>query len=652
MPIPTNVKHRAPEPRNLGDQVAGHGFAPKGWQAPAPDYAYKSNLQPVSASPEFKRIAALPERAVIRPGTPDSEALEYLMREWFGRDNPACQCKSMGRECITSLRSVQAWALFELRARGGLLGAIGVGFGKSGLDLLAPLAVPDCKVAVLLVPPGLVSQLIREYELFRQHWRVPSLISHAKSSHYNARVQGAPVLHIFPYSMLSRPDATNWLTNVRPDLIIADEAHRVRHPDTATTARVLRYFAENPACRFASWTGSLTDSSLHDYGHLAALALRAASPLPRDHETLDEWASAISTEKRDDEMRPPGVLMKFCEPGDHVREGFRRRLQATVGVVTTVDASVDVHMTIATRDPGDVPPVIRQMLVDLRNSWCRPDGEELIDALAVSRCARELACGLFYRWKFPRGEPVELIQEWLLIRAAWNKSVRAKLLQRLEHLDSPNLCQLAAMRAHGDLPTIHGKPEWRAEFWPAWRDIKDKVKPETEAIRVDDYLVQDAAKWASDNKGVVWYEVSDFGQWVAEVSGMPRHGGGPGAPAALAQERGDRSILCSIKSHGTGRDGLQRIFHRQLVAQPPSSASLFEQLLGRLHRQGQTNAVDTWFYKHTPELEAYVGQALRRARYVQATLGGQQKIITYGMETETNDRAADKADMNAALLDF
>lgn len=641
MPIPTNVKPRAMQARNLAERVAQHGFAPKGWQAPAPDTSYHGTLQPVSYSQEYRRIAALPERAPIRPGTPDSEALEYLMREWFGRENPACQCKSMGRDCILSLRSVQAWSLYELRSVGGLLGGIGVGHGKSIMDLLAPLAVPDCKVAVLLVPPGLVSQLIKEYELLRQHWHVPSLISHAKGIPYRSRVQDAPTLHILPYSMLSRAESTNWFSNVKPDLIIADESHRLRHPDTATTSRVLRYFDTNPACRFACWTGSLTDSSLHDYGHLAALALRKFSPLPRDRETLDEWASAISTEKRDDEMRPPGALLNFCEPGDHVREGFSRRLQMTVGVVTTVDASVDVPMTIATRSPGKIPQVIADMLADLRDSWQRPDGEELIDALAVSRCARELACGLFYRWKFPRGEPVELIQKWLLIRALWNKSVRRELMMRREHMDSPNLCQLAAMRAHGDLPRVKDKPEWPCEFWPAWRDIKDQVKPETEAIRVDDYLVQDAAKWSREHTGVVWYDVSDFGIWAAEVSGMPRHGGGPQAPAELAKERGDRSILCSIKAHGTGRDGLQRIFSHQLIAQPPSSASLFEQCLGRLHRQGQTDHVHTWFYRHTDELNACVDQALRRAAYVQATTKNQQKILTYGMADERDQRDRD-----------
>lgn len=637
MPIPTHITMRAVPARTLEETVAKPGFAPRGWQATAPDVSYKTNLQPVSRSEEFVRVSQLLERKMYGTNSPEAEALTFLMREWFGRDNPACQCARLDRECILNFRAVQAWALYELRIKGGLLGAIGVGHGKTFLDIQAPLAVPNCKVAVLLVPPGLVTQLVREYELLRQHWQVPSLISHAKGVTYNARVAGAPVLHIFPYSMLARPDATNWLSNVRPDLIIADEAHKLRHPDTATTARVLRYFNENPECRFAAWTGSLTDSSLHDYGHLAALALREGSPLPRKREVLEEWSSALSAEKRDQELRPPGALLEFCEPGDHVRDGYRRRFQTTLGVVSTQDASVDVPMRIGTRDPGPVPAVIEDMLGDLRETWQRPDGEEFIDALSVSRCARELACGLYYRWKFPRGEPVHLIQEWLEIRAAWNKSVRYKLMSREEHLDSPNLCQLAAMRACGDLPRVDDKPVWPNPLWPRWRDIKDKVKPETEAVRVNDYLVQDAARWSREHLGVVWYDVGDFGRWVAEVSGMPRHGGGPNAPAELAKERGNRSILCSIKAHGTGRDGLQRLFHRQLVAQPPSSAALWEQLLGRLHRQGQANTVETFFYQHTDELAAFVDQALRRAKYVFATQGGQQKLIAYAGRSVNDD---------------
>jgi hypothetical protein len=581
-------------------------------------------------SDDYKRIRALAERVPYTAQSPEGEALVQLARERFGRAVPICDCRTRNRDCIMNLRFIQAWALYEIGLKRGLLGAVGVGHGKTLMDLLAPLALPGCQRAVLLVPPGLVGQLIAEYELLRQHWKVPSLISHAKQK-YNARVAGAPALHIFPYSLLSRHEASGWLTDVKPDLIIADEVHKLRSPDTATTARVLRYFSENPACRFIGWTGSLTDSSLHDYSHLAALALRHQSPLPLDPQVISEWATAISTDK-DMAPRPPGVLLELCEPGEHVRDGFRRRLRYTEGFVSTQDASVDVDMEIHQRIIPAIPETIRGLLADLRNTWARPDGEELTDALAVFRCARELACGMYYRWRFPRGEPVHVIMEWLKRRKTWNSFVRDALFAKREHLDSPYLVQLACMRHDGDLPRVAGKPTITSHgYWQAWKEIRDEVKPESEAVRVDDFLVRDASEWAHANKGIVWYDISDFGSWLADVSGLPRFGGGVHAPRELLKERGDRSILCSIKAHGTGRDGLQRLFNQQLVAQPPGSSDLWEQLLGRLHRQGQDRDVFTFFYRHTSEMASFVDQALARAAYVQATLGNQQKIIKYKM---------------------
>ena len=105
------------------------------------------------------------------------------------------------------------------------------------------------------------------------------------------------------------------------------------------------------------------------------------------------------------------------------------------------------------------------------------------------------------------------------------------------------------------------------------------------------------------------------------------HGGGSGAGVRIAAERGDRSIVASIRSHGTGRDGLQRLFCDQLVVQPPSSSSAWEQLLGRLHRIGQeAEIVRASFYRHTVEMAAAVDQAMSRALYVESTIGASQKI--------------------------
>jgi hypothetical protein len=101
------------------------------------------------------------------------------------------------------------------------------------------------------------------------------------------------------------------------------------------------------------------------------------------------------------------------------------------------------------------------------------------------------------------------------------------------------------------------------------------------------------------------------------------------AESRLRAEKGDRSIVASIKAHGTGRDGLQYIFSKNLVANPPSSGATWEQLLGRTHRVGQrSDEVEVWTYRHTPELRECLDDAIGQARYIHATLGLEQKLLT------------------------
>ncbi len=563
-----------------------------------------------------------------------------MMTERYRRERTdPCRCRTkLNRECITTLRLTQAWALYEIGIGSGLLGPIGVGHGKTILDLLAPLALRNCRTAVLLVPPGLVTQLIAEYLLISEHFRVPSLWCHG--SDYKAIVEGAPVLHVFPYSRLCKASATTWLESMLPDAIIADEVHKLRHADTATTSRVLRYFGAHPETRFCGWSGSITDSSIRDYGHLAALALRFSSPLPLDPEVLEEWSRAIDPS---DVPAPMGALEALCEQGESLHAGFHRRLVETPGVITTSEPAVDCDLTIRERSAPPIPDVVAEALDTLRAEWIRPDGEELVEAIEVARCAWQLACGFYYRWIFPpiNGVPqrARVIEDWFKARKAWRRELRSFVAARKPHLDSPELCENAAARAWQ--PGIEMRPDevtwrksdglplWRSHTYPAWRAIKDKVKHETETVRLHPFLAEDACAWAADNRGVVWYDKRAFGEWVAELSGLPRHGGGPGAGPRIMAEKGNRSIIASIKSHGTGRDGLQRLFRTQLVANPPPSATDWEQLLGRLHRVGQNaSSVEAWFYRHTPELRAHVDQALRRAVYVQGTLGSAQKLRT------------------------
>jgi hypothetical protein len=413
------------------------------------------------------------------------------------------------------------------------------------------------------------------------------------------------------------------LREMSPEFVIADECHLLKNIDTARTSRFMGLFEAKPSIMFAGWTGSLTESSIEDYMHLATIALRHLAPVPRSRVIAAEWAGALSPS---DNVADPGVLLEFCQPGQNVRQGYHDRFSQSLGVITTTTPSVDVPLIITTRAAPTIPPMIGDMLAQVRGSWVRPDGEELIDALSMQRCCRELACGIYYRWIFPRGEPAHLIRLWLELRAKWNKELRTKLFDRVEHLDSPKLCTTAAQRHFGELSNPRGLPEWAASHYQAWAEIKDLVKPETQAVRVDPYLVDDAASWGHTHTGIIWYAIDDFGSWLSSVSGLPKHGGGKDAPAALKAEQGDRSIIASIKSHGTGRNGLQYIFDRQLVAQPPSSNKEWEQLLGRLHRHGQTQQVTTEFYRHTRELQKHIDSALQQALYVQDTMGSAQKL--------------------------
>lgn len=625
--------------------VAPINCAPQAWQSRTPDDAW-SFKPPVGRSPDLDRIVAVPRRPPVEATSMRAAALVKMINARYALPpNPGCRCKSdYQRECITSLRLTQAWALFEIGTGSGLLGPIGVGHGKTILDLLAPLALRDCRTAVLLVPPGLVTQLIAEYHLLAEHFRVPSLVVHGKD--WSNVLPGAPVLHVYPYSRLSRPESTTFLETMAPDAIIADEVHKLRNADTATTSRVLRYFQAHPATRFCGWSGSITDSSIRDYAHLALLALRNSSPVPHDTAVVEDWARAIDPS---DYPAPMGALEALCNPGEELHSGFHRRLVETAGVITTSEPAVDCELFVGEQPAPTLPGNVAAALNVLRADWLRPDGEELIEPLEIARCAWQLACGFYYRWTFPliNGEPqtIEQIEAWKAARKAWRRELRTRLRPRDTHLDSPHLCERAAVRAWAEHPGgrdidkvwtgADDLPRWKAETWPAWRDIKDTVEHRTEAVRLHPFLAEAAAAWGEANRGVIWYQHGAFGQWVAEISGLPLHGGGPNAGKAIADEirkqlsgeQPRRSIIASIKSHGTGRDGLQRIYSTQLIANPPSSATDWEQLLGRLHRILQTSPrVEAWFYRHTPELAAHVSQALVRALYVQGTLGSAQKL--------------------------
>lgn len=594
-----------------------------------PNLSFIKKGQAVGDSEDLRRVLALPRRP-----RPSDETLASWARELeltFGKGDVPCACASeFRRPCCRHLLPVQAWALMEAREVGGLLGPIKVGGGKSLLDLLTPVVV-GAKVAVLLLPPNLKHQMLEvDWNYYGQHWKLPNLAG-SKFFHPDR-----PTLHVVAFSELSGAKSTDLLKRLRPDTVIVDEAHNLKNKKASRTKRFLRHFKELPGTRLFCWSGTLTSKSIKDYAHLSEFSLKKGSPLPLHFTVVEQWAAHLDPS---DWRAPCGRLALLGSEPD-ARAGFAQRLSETKGVVTSLDDSGCNASLVVQTLPFEASKEVLEKLKTLEKTWQRPDGEELVDALSLARCAREVSCGFFYRWKFPRGEPRALIEEWLEVRKNWHKELREKLRNGREFLDSPLLCAKAAIRwregygfLDGDgkrveLPphTKNGPlPVWDSEYFPKWEAIRHKVKPETEAVWFDESLPQKVVEWLKESPGIAWYEFGAVASKVIELSqpsgldNLTHLGAGEIFNERVAKLRGEEHCLASIRAHGTGKN--LQMFDRSLIINPPGDGAILEQLLGRLFRRGQqSDTVNFEVFQHTEPFKKALASARNKAEYSEETL--------------------------------
>jgi len=572
----------------------------------------------VGPSADFTRIAGL-----LRRPRPD---LNVLIKE--------LTAKLKRPKGTQELRPMQAWALHEAPLVRGLLGSMALGSGKTLTGLLMPMVWPNCKRAVLLIPPKLRVQLL-EHDLafYGQHWKLPSIAG-------KVVVEGRPILHVVAYSELSGTNSSTLLEQLKPDLILCDEVHKLKSYTAARTKRFFRYLAANQHVSLCGWSGTITATSIRDYTFLAAVMLGDGSPVPFNEPALGEWAAALDAEER---FIDPGVLRQLCVPGEDVRSGYRRRLIDTMGVVASAEEEIGNELSFIERK---LPPTPQVIIDDLKMCRAkeprRPDKEILLTPLDVTRCARQLACGFYSFWKYPRGEPEDLIKEWFEKRQHWNRELREKLKDSQPHLDSPKLCENAAERflkggcrgCERGPKEEHRKgcreaathPLWNSYTWSFWRDIKDRVYHETATKWESDFVIQDAAAWAKESVGIVWVEFVELGHKIAQLAKIPYYGEGENAARGIANETGKRSVVLSIAANSEGLN-LQDRFFRNLFTTFPSDAKLAGQTVGRTHRPGQKeDEVIVEYYAHTQELKNGIESARNKADYSTETIGAEHKL--------------------------
>jgi hypothetical protein len=544
----------------------------------------------VEDTAEFRRILNLPRRVWAEDA--ELDALAERLTAWLKR--PGGQMK---------LRPVQAKALEELHDYGGLLSPIRVGGGKTLLTFLAPV-VCGAERPLLIVPAKLKNKTAREFAELAKHW-----LYHPKTL-------------IVSYEKISRDGGYEFLQQVNPDMIIADECHRLKSQAAGVTRKLRRWRKENRNTRWCLMSGTMTTRSLREYAHLAKWALNKLSPLPDKGNEVADWGDALD-EKVDPMKRLlPGVLLGMCTDEDlalvakdqnkateAARRGFRRRFVETPAVVATEERALGVSLSI-TSSLLDVSGECKADFARLRELWQTPDGQDFTEGVDLWRHARELACGLYYRW-----EP-EAPKPWMEARREWSKFVRETLSLRRNGIDTP--FQVAKACKAGLLP---------ARQYQAWESLRDTFKPNSVPVWRHTKTLEAAAKWLRENDGICWVEHVAFGERLAKDTGLPYFGAGGVDAKGRDIESATGPVIASIASNSEGRN-LQVTWSRNLVVSAPPNGRVFEQLIGRTHREGQL-ADEVEFLIMFACIEQWEGfkQAERDALYVEQTTGAPQKLL-------------------------
>ncbi len=622
--------------------------------------------KPITPSPDqldLERILALPIRELPDDEDVEIESYERLSHEAF----------QQGQRLLPK----QVDALREFESCRGAFCPVGVGFGKSGIALMSSQIAFNrgwARKVLLLVPVHLVGTMMgRHVREWRRRTNL-SLTFHVLAG--QSRVQrkklaesGATGVYVFPYSLLSQPDAVEVLQAIDADMVVADEAHRLKNPRSACTKRLMHVLRareeEQRSAIFVAMSGSFTTKSVMEYHHLIDAALRENSPLPRKAGTAFTWGLVIDSGASPTHGLVAGAMGKLITwahrnfPAeqrlfasrvsvDNARNAYQRRLTTAPGVVATSGERPNASLAIIDHETPGHSPKLGTLMSQVQDRFETPEGEPIDHSIHTFKWMYELTSGFYNSLVWPSVEK-HAKNRHISTGEAGDQLTRArghlKALQRYHAglreffkeapigLDTPTDVALAISRGHSDIP------QWLDVLW---RDVKGadfQGRPNRLSIpvRVDDFKIRSVVAWAQEHEhGAIWVYHQEMGEWIIEA--LTKAGMSPVYAPAGADElidsigdperggKGDRLVVASCPAHGIGRN--LQAFQHQLFAEWPRSAMLAEQTLGRIHRTGQMAEeviAHTLIATEWDEMNraATIGDAV----YIQHTMGQAQRVL-------------------------
>lgn len=532
------------------------------------------------------------------------------MRDW--RDG-ADRAVNILTDCLRTpagvqrLRPIQAVALKEAYECRGLYLQARVGAGKTLVSGLLPTVMRPLgyQRPLILVPANLLKKTRHEFEIARRDWKMPDFY------------------RLESYNALALEKNANLISDFRPDMIICDEANKLRRlRDSAAPKRVARWLTEAPQTAFFAMSGTFRKNKITDYSHLMAWALRGGAPLPIiEGALLEDALTAWSTVLDDGD---PGGLSVFektfgrCDDVSQARALYCARRNGTPGVITSDDAydGSELHIRAVYAEPD-----LEEEFHTLRTKYQRPDGWDLVDhdasenpdfaaAGSVWNVARQLALGFYYTCDPPPP------REWMQARRAWFSFVREVI--KTGALDTE--LQVRNACAAGARPP---------DEYTRWQELKPTFTPSRRPVWLHDRAIAYARAWGAQGPGVIWTDYSAFGERLSEETGWAFHGEGGLDARGRMIERADPSevVIASRTANQYGRN-LQG-WHRGLVTSWPNAGLETEQMLGRKHRDGQLSpwvAYDA--YLACSEHVAALHNSRHEAQGTLETEGQTQKILS------------------------